>query len=57
MDDSFRSNKSTLSVPQLRAQITELGKAIAGAYRRIEQRTYAAIREELSPFDPEIGAS
>jgi molybdate transport system regulatory protein len=39
------------------AQITELGKAIAGAYRRIEQRTFAAIREELSPFDPEIGAS
>src|ERR1700693_4948856 len=26
------------------AQITKLGKEIAGAYRRIEQRTYATIR-------------
>ena len=39
------------------AQITELGKEIAVAYRRIEQRTYAAIREELAPFYPDIDAS
>lgn len=36
------------------AKITDLGKAIADAYRRIEQRTHAAIREELSPYDPNI---
>ena len=39
------------------AQITELGKAIAKAYRRIERRTHAAIREELAPFYPDIDAS
>jgi molybdate transport system regulatory protein len=39
------------------AQITELGKKIAAAYRRIERRTYAAIREELAPFYPNIDAS
>jgi molybdate transport system regulatory protein len=39
------------------AQITELGKNIAGAYRRIEQRTNATIREELAPFYPDIDAS
>ena len=34
MDDAFRSNKSTLSVPQLRAQITELaGHLNAGNHR------------------------
>jgi molybdate transport system regulatory protein len=36
------------------AQITEFGRAIAGAYRRIERRTHAAIREELAPFCPDI---
>ena len=36
------------------AQITDFGKAIAAAYRRIEQRTYAAIREELAPIYPRI---
>jgi len=36
------------------AQITTFGKEIAGAYRRIEQRTHAAIREELAPFYPDI---
>ncbi len=35
------------------AQITELGKQIAGAYRRIERRTQTAIRKELKPY---IGA-
>jgi molybdate transport system regulatory protein len=38
------------------AQITELGKKIAAAYRRIEQRTRAAIREELKPIYPDIDA-
>ncbi len=38
------------------AQITELGRQIAGAYRRIERRTQSAIREELKPFDPDIDA-
>ena len=34
MDDAFRSNKSTLSVSQLRAQITELaGHLNAGNHR------------------------
>jgi len=36
------------------AQITEFGKEVAAAYRRIEQRTRIAIREELAPFDPDI---
>ncbi len=39
------------------AQITDFGKEVAGAYRRIEKRTYAAIREELSPFYPDIDLS
>lgn len=33
------------------AQITQFGKDVAAAYRRIEERTRAAIREELAPFD------
>jgi molybdate transport system regulatory protein len=36
------------------AQITEFGKKIAAAYRRIEQKTRTAIREELGRFDPEV---
>ena len=32
------------------AEVTELGRAIAKAYRRIERRTRAAIHEELAPF-------
>ena len=36
------------------AQITEFGRAIAAAYRRIEKRTGIAIREELAPFGPKI---
>jgi molybdate transport system regulatory protein len=39
------------------AQITEFGRAIAAAYRRIEKRTSAAIREELAPFGPKINRS
>ena len=38
------------------ARITELGKKIAAAYRRIERRTRAAIREELKPIYPDIDA-
>jgi molybdate transport system regulatory protein len=33
------------------AQITEFGKGVAAAYRRIEQKTRVAIREELARFD------
>lgn len=36
------------------AVITEFGKGVAAAYRRIEERTRLAIREELAPFDPGI---
>ena len=36
------------------AEVTELGKAIAKAYRRIEQRTRTAIHEELAPLYPDI---
>jgi molybdate transport system regulatory protein len=36
------------------AQITEFGKGVAAAYRRIEQKTRAAIREELAPFDSKV---
>ena len=36
------------------AQITEFGKEVAAAYRRIEQRTRTAIREELAPFDSKV---
>jgi molybdate transport system regulatory protein len=36
------------------AQITEFGKAVAAAYRRIEQKTRIVIREELAPLAPEI---
>ena len=33
------------------AVVTEFGKGVADAYRRIEERTRSAILEELSPFD------
>jgi molybdate transport system regulatory protein len=32
------------------AQLTDFGRALVAAYRRIEQRTSVAIREELAPF-------
>ncbi len=38
------------------AQTTEFGRKVAAAYRRIEQRTHAAIREEFKPFYPDIEA-
>jgi len=34
------------------AHITEFGKEIAAAYRRIEEKTRVAIAEELAPLDP-----
>jgi len=37
------------------AQITEFGKSVAAAYRRIEQKTRVAIREELGRFDAKVG--
>jgi molybdate transport system regulatory protein len=39
------------------AQITEFGKEVAAAYRRIEQRTRTAIREELGRFAPDVDRS
>ncbi len=36
------------------AQITEFGKEVAAAYRRVEQRTRLAIREELGRFAPNV---
>lgn len=33
------------------AQITDFGKEVAAAYRRIEARTRDAIREEFAPLD------
>jgi len=31
--------------------LTDLGRAVAAAYRRAEQRTLIAVREELGPLD------
>ncbi len=36
------------------AQITEFGKSVAAAYRRIEQKTRVAIREELGRFGANV---
>ncbi len=33
------------------ATLTDFGRDIAAAYRRAEQRTLIAVREELGPFD------
>jgi molybdate transport system regulatory protein len=33
------------------AMVTEFGKGVAAAYRRIEERTRAVIREEFKPFE------
>ena len=38
------------------AEVTEFGKALVAAYRRIEARTHAAILEELAPFDMALAA-
>jgi molybdate transport system regulatory protein len=36
------------------AQLTDFGRALVGAYRRIEARTLQAMREELSPFESDL---
>lgn len=36
------------------AELTDFGRALIAAYRRIEQRTHAAIREELAPFESDL---
>lgn len=36
------------------AQLTDFGRALVAAYRRIEQRTSVAIREELAPFSSDL---
>lgn len=36
------------------ARLTDFGRALVGAYRRIEDRTRAAIREELAPFESDL---
>lgn len=36
------------------AQLTDFGRAVVAAYRRVEARTLDAIREELAPFAPDI---
>ncbi len=36
------------------AQLTDFGRALAAAYRRIEQRTRVAIREEMAPFETDL---
>lgn len=36
------------------AQLTDFGRALVAAYRRIEERTRAAIREELAPFESDL---
>ena len=36
------------------ASLTDFGRALVAAYRRIEARTRLAIREELAPFEGEL---
>jgi molybdate transport system regulatory protein len=36
------------------AQLTDFGRALIAAYRRIEDRTRIAIREELAPFESDL---
>ncbi len=36
------------------AQLTDFGRALVGAYRRIEERTRQAMREELAPFESDL---
>jgi molybdate transport system regulatory protein len=36
------------------ADVTDFGKALMAAYRRIEERTLVAIREELAPFETDL---
>jgi len=36
------------------AELTDFGRALIAAYRRIEERTRSVIREELSPFESDL---
>jgi molybdate transport system regulatory protein len=36
------------------AQLTDFGRALVAAYRRIEERARVAIREELAPFESDL---
>lgn len=36
------------------ARLTDFGRALTAAYRRIEERTRLAIREELAPFETDL---
>ncbi len=36
------------------AQLSDFGRALVAAYRRIEARTMLAIREELAPFESDL---
>lgn len=36
------------------ARLTDFGRALIGAYRRVEERTRAAIREEFAPFETDL---
>lgn len=36
------------------ARLTDFGRALIAAYRRVEERTRAAIREELAPFESDL---
>lgn len=36
------------------AELTDFGRALVGAYRRIEARAQQAIREELAPFETDL---
>jgi molybdate transport system regulatory protein len=38
------------------AELTPFGRELVAAYRRVEDRTRAAIREELAPFEAELAA-
>lgn len=38
------------------AQLTDFGRALVAAYRRIEDRARQAIREELAPFASDLAA-
>ena len=38
------------------AELTDLGRALVNAYRRIEERTRQAIHEELAPFESDFAS-
>ncbi len=38
------------------AKLTDYGRAVAAAYRRVEERTRTAMREEMAPFHVRVDA-